>query len=61
MNAVTPTSSSEVTIESTEPKEDEGYLHLQFRINRDFIPAYNNPQSQEYKDLSLNVTTEVKL
>ncbi|KAL7851909.1 hypothetical protein SRHO_G00176940, partial [Serrasalmus rhombeus] len=40
-------------------KAGEGVIILQFRIQRVFIPAYNNPSSTEYKILVSNITAEL--
>ncbi|XP_076839272.1 uncharacterized protein LOC143484441 [Brachyhypopomus gauderio] len=40
-------------------KPQEGVLILEFRIQRVFIPAYNDPSSAQYKNLALNITTQL--
>ncbi|KAI4902628.1 hypothetical protein NFI96_006803 [Prochilodus magdalenae] len=37
----------------------EGVIVLQVRIQRVFIPAYNDPSSMEYKTLTSNITAEL--
>ncbi|KAL7845144.1 hypothetical protein AOLI_G00233360 [Acnodon oligacanthus] len=40
-------------------KAGEGVIILQLRIQRVFIPAYNDPSSTEYKNLVRNITAEL--
>ncbi|XP_029935888.1 cell wall protein DAN4-like [Myripristis murdjan] len=57
-NTQITTTSATTTEASGPPQSGEGFLILLLDLDRPFIPQYNNPQSQQYKDLANNVTAE---